>query len=101
MGDVWDIAKQVMTFGMAGVMINQAEMARDQKNAQNDAKAAAEKQATASEQAMNAANKKKPDITSILAAAQQASRGGGNSTMLTGPQGAAPSTLGSSSLLGS
>lgn len=45
---------------------------------------------------------KAPDVNALLAAAQEAAKGGPSSTMLTGPSGIDPSalTLGKSTLLG-
>ena len=50
----------------------------------------------------NRANQKRPNANAILAAAQQAARGGMGSTLLTGPQGVNPGemSLGKSTLLG-
>lgn len=78
----------------------QSEAASDQKNAQEDAVRRANKQAQAQEEATNRASQKKPDMSAILAAAQQAAKGGTSGTMLTGPQGAPANTLGKTSLLG-
>ena len=78
----------------------QSEANSDQKNAQEDAVRRANKQAQAQEEATNLANQKKPDMSAILAAAQQAAKGGASGTMLTGPQGAPTNTLGKTSLLG-
>lgn len=50
---------------------------------------------------MAAANRKRPDVNAILAAAQEASKTGAASTMLTGPRGAnGNSSLGRTTLLG-
>lgn len=67
------------------------------------AKDAAQKQATASDQAINRANQKTPDVGAILSGAQRDAKGGGGGTMLTGPAGIDPSSLSLSktSLLGS
>lgn len=79
-----------------------AESASDQKNAQEDAIRRANKQEAAAAESTNRANQKKPDMAGILAAAQQAAKGGTSGTMLTGPTGADPNaSLGKSSLLGS
>ena len=75
--------------------------------AQSDAQQQAKKQGEASllqsQQAMNRANAKHPDVNAILSAAQQAGKSGESGTMLTGPQGVAPGSLplGKSTLLGS
>ena len=52
---------------------------------------AAEKQQQQQEQAFNKANAKTPDLSAIMANAQQ--RGGPSGTMLTGPSGIDPSAL--------
>ena len=77
------------------------DASRKQGHAQEEAKQQALKQETLSDQATNRANQKKPDISAILSAAQQASKSGG-STMLTGPGGIDPNalTLGKTNLLG-
>lgn len=89
-----------LTAGTGYSIYSGERSAAAQKDAQAQAKAAADKQAKAQDEATNRANQKKPDITSIMAAAQNAANAGGASTMLTGPGGAAPSMLGGSSLLG-
>lgn len=70
-----------------------------QKAAQANAEAQAKSQQTKSEMAVNAANQKQPDLTSIMKAAQAT---GGSTTMLTGPAGVDPNalTLGKNTLLG-
>jgi hypothetical protein len=72
---------------------------RTQALAQEQRAVKAEKQG---EMEMNRANQKKPNVGTILAAAQQASKGGASGTMLTGPGGVDPNalTLGRTSLLG-
>lgn len=71
-----------------------------QAKAQAEAKTAAEKQQQTAEQNVNKANAKTADVSSILAAAQEA--GSGTNTLLTGPQGTqvADMNLGKSTLLG-
>lgn len=73
-----------------------------QKKAQRQAEAAAQAQATQADKEFNAANKKTPDIASMLAGNQRDAMGGASSTMLTGPSGvdAKSLTLGKSTLLG-
>jgi hypothetical protein len=75
---------------------------RQQKKAQNQAARAAASQQRQSEMATNAANRRTPDINSIMSAASQASKTGPSATMLTGPSGVDPNSLalGRSSLLG-
>jgi len=62
-----------------------------QQQAMQNAKQAADKQASDQEQAFNKANAKTPDLSAIMANAQQ--RGGPSGTMLTGPSGIDPSAL--------
>lgn len=75
---------------------------RAQKRALNQAKSAAEAQATQADQDFNKANRKTPDTMGLLSANQQASRGGVSGTMLTGSGGVDPGslTLGKNTLLG-
>lgn len=70
-----------------------------QRQAQSEAKASAEAQAKSSEEAMNKANRKTPDMATIM---QQATKGGPSATMLTGAQGIDPNqlVLGKNTLLG-
>lgn len=87
-----------------GYSIYAGERAKDQqKQAQQEARVAAQKQATQADQAFNAANKKKPDVNAMLQNNQAAGdMGGGGATMLTGPTGVDPAalTLGKNTLLG-
>ena len=80
----------------------QQDAARQQKKAQNQAARAAVSQQRQSEMVTNAANRRTPDINSIMSAASQAAKTGPSSTMLTGPSGVDPNSLalGRSSLLG-
>ena len=79
------------------------QQAKSAKSAQNQARATADKQATAAEQAHNAANQKRPNTNSILDAASQSGRAGVSGTMLTGAQGVDKNqmALGRNTLLGS
>lgn len=82
-------------------MADQQQQANErQRVAQNEAKASAEKQQQTAEQNVNKANAKQADVSSIMAAAQEAGKGTG--TLLTGPQGTqvADMNLGKSTLLG-
>ena len=81
----------------------QADALGRQQTAQTQAVAAAEKQNQQSQQLVNQANRKKPDVSSIMQAAADSSSGGPAGTMLTGPTGVDPNSLalGKSSLLGS
>jgi hypothetical protein len=80
----------------------QDDAARQQKKAQTQATAAATSQQRQSEMAINAANRRSPDVNSIMAGASRAASGGPSGTMLTGPAGVDPNSLalGRSSLLG-
>lgn len=71
---------------------------RSQRQALADAKATAQ----SADEANNRANQKRPNANAILAAAQQAAKGGMGGTLLTGPQGVNPGelSLGKSTLLG-
>ena len=70
--------------------------------AQAAALAEAQKQAKNSEEMMNKANQRSPDVASVLQRAGKASAGGVGSTMLTGSAGINPSDLilGKTALLG-
>lgn len=80
--------------------VNKQEKA--QKSAMAQARADADRQAKAAEQAMNAQNQKRPNTSEILDAATQAGRAGVSGTMLTGPQGIQKDqlALGRNALLG-
>lgn len=80
----------------------QEEALRQQQQAQTEAKAQATSQERRSQQAYNAANRKSPDVGSIMAGAEQAAKSGGAGTMLTGPTGVDPNqlALGKNTLLG-
>lgn len=73
-----------------------------QEDAQNQARANAQKTADAADQATNRANQKAPDASALLSANQAAAKGGPSGTMLTGTSGIDPSLLqlGKSTLLG-
>lgn len=78
----------------------QKEALAQQKSAQAEAKAAAEAQAKSSEEAVNAATQKQPDVSGIM---DRAAEGGSPmSTMLTGPLGVSADELklGKKTLLG-
>ena len=81
----------------------QGEALSQQRQAQADAKTAADKQQQTSEQNTNKANAKQPDVSALLTAAENASKKGTTSTMLTGPMGVntADLALGKTTLLGS
>ena len=80
----------------------QQDAMRQQKKAQAQATQAAASQQRQSEMAINAANRRSPDVSSIMAGASKAASGGPSGTMLTGPAGVDPNSLalGRSSLLG-
>lgn len=71
----------------------QREALAQQERAQQEAKLSAEKQAKTSEETMNAATRKNPDVASIMAAAEATQQGGLGSTMLTGASGIDPNDL--------
>ena len=86
-----------------GYSMYQGERAAEaQEKAQRMSMAEAQKTARAADEATNRANQKRPNANAILAAAQQAAKGGVGSTMLTGPQGVNTDelSLGKSTLLG-
>lgn len=80
----------------------QQKAMQQQEQAQNQAAAQAQSQARRSEYAANEANRKTPDLNSIMQSASQGAMGGPASTMLTGPGGVDPNSLalGKNSLLG-
>ena len=73
-----------------------------QDRAQRQALANSRAAAQSADEANNRANQKRPNANALLAAAQQAARGGVGGTLLTGPQGVNPGemSLGKSTLLG-
>ena len=73
-----------------------------QEKAQRLSMAETQKTARAADEATNRANQKRPNANAILAAAQQAAKGGMGGTLLTGPQGVNTGelSLGKSTLLG-
>jgi Na+-translocating ferredoxin:NAD+ oxidoreductase RnfG subunit len=71
----------------------QRQALTQQQTAQQEAKVTAEKQAKTSEETMNAATRKNPDVSSIMAAAEATQQGGLGSTMLTGATGIDPNDL--------
>jgi hypothetical protein len=81
----------------------QAQALSKQESAQAQAVTAAERQRQTSEMAINQANRKKPDVSSIMQAAGESASGGAAGTMLTGPTGVNPNalSLGKTTLLGS
>ena len=66
---------------------------RMQKDAQENAMRQADATAKSNEEAANRANMRRPNVNAILAAAQNASKSGVGSTMLTGPTGVDQSAL--------
>lgn len=92
----------------SGVMASKANSQQQdalaaQKKAQAESLANAGAAQRESEQAIGAANRREPDMQSIMGKAAEASGGGPSSTMLTGPTGvnAGQMALGRSTLLGS
>ena len=86
-----------------GYSIYEGERNADMQN-RSQRQALADSRATAqsADEANNRANQKRPNANAILAAAQQAAKGGMGGTLLTGPQGVNPGemSLGKSTLLG-
>lgn len=80
----------------------QDEALQQQRQAQAEAKTAAEKQQAVSEQNINRTRQKAPDVGAIQAAAEAGAQGGAAGTMLTGSQGVKKEdlSLGKSTLLG-
>ena len=86
-----------------GYSIYEGERAAgDQEKAQRLSMAQARQTAQSADEATNRANQKRPNANAILAAAQQAAKGGMGGTLLTGPQGVNTGelSLGKSTLLG-
>jgi transcription initiation factor TFIID subunit TAF12 len=80
----------------------QARALQQQEQAQAQQLAQAQAAQRRSEMAMNAANRKQPDVAGIMERAGQQAGGGPSATMLTGPGGVDPTqlSLGRSTLLG-
>ena len=80
----------------------QKKAMQQQEQAQAQQLAQAQRQQRQSEMAMNAANRKSPDVSGIMERAGRQASGGPSATMLTGPGGVDPSqlSLGRSTLLG-
>jgi uncharacterized protein HemX len=87
--------------GQEGKKQQERAMAQ-QERAQAQQLAQTQAQQRRSEMAMNAANRRQPDVGGIMERAGQQAGGGPSSTMLTGPGGVDPSqlSLGRSTLLG-
>lgn len=95
--------------GLIGLQISQGQEAakqqkralQSQEKAQDEAKAAAIRQARENDMQLNKANQKSPDISALLLG-EQARKSGPSSTLLTGSSGVDPSSLrlGRVSLLG-
>jgi hypothetical protein len=96
------IATVASIAGAAYSIYSGERASKAQESAQNQARANADRQAAAADQALNRANQKHPDASAILSAAGQAGRAGPSSTMLTGPAGVTPDmlNLGKNTLLG-
>ena len=81
----------------AGAAVTQSEDAKRaraaQEAAQKAAKLEADRQQKAAEEAFNAQNKKKPDISGIVRENSAANAGGASGTMLTGAAGVDPNAL--------
>lgn len=81
----------------------QKKALQQQQQAQKEAKQEAQQQQRQSEMAVNAANRKQPDVSGIMDQAGQGVNAGVSGTMLTGPTGVNPNqlALGKNTLLGS
>lgn len=79
----------------AGEKANKAQKQalKSQERTQAEARAMAERQQRSSEEAINRANRKAPDVNAILKAAQEAGTKGMSTSMLTGSRGVDPATL--------
>lgn len=79
------------------------DAANAQRTAAEQAVKSSERQADLAYNAAQRGQAKTPDVGSMLASNQQAAKGGGSGTMLTGPGGVDPATLnlGKNTLLGS
>lgn len=99
----WGAAAAIAAIVGTGASIYQGQQnAKAQNQAMQQAQANAQAQAKAADEATNAANRKQANPNALLAAAQQAGKAGGSSTMLTGAQGigADQLSLGRNTLLG-
>ena len=97
------IAGAIAMVANTGYTIYEGERSADaQHRSQRQALAASRATAQSADEANNRVNQKRPNANAILAAAQQAAKGGMGSTLLTGPQGVSSSemSLGKSTLLG-
>lgn len=92
----------VAAAGVGSSVYSARQGAIAQKNAGNQAIAAAKTNARLADEANNQANAKSPDVSAQLQANLAAGKQGAAGTMLTGPGGIDPTTLtlGKSSLLG-
>ena len=89
--------------GSLGYQVYSGERAASaQAAAQDSAVRRANANQLKQQQQFNKANKKRPNTMNAIALAQQSAKGGQSGTMLTGQNGAAPSSgqLGKSTLLG-
>ena len=95
-------ALAVAAAGTGYSMYQGERSANMQDDAQRQSMAQAKQTAQSAEEATNRVNQKRPNANAILAAAQQAAKGGMGGTLLTGPQGAnlGEMSLGKSTLLG-
>lgn len=84
-------------------MEQQKDQLREQKKAQQEAQSKAIQQERQSQMAINAANRRQPNVAGIMQTASQQAAGGPSGTMLTGPMGIDmnQTALGKNTLLGS
>lgn len=96
------ISAAVGAVGTAHSIIAGSEQASQQKKAAAQAQDNAAKTAEQSQEQINRQNAQSPDTNAINSANQNAAKGGGGSTMLTGSQGVDPGSLslGKTTLLG-
>lgn len=104
------VTAAVAVIGTAYSVYNGEETRKAQGEANKKAEQAsreqlsnAEKTQQTQQEQINKSNAKRPDVGAMLSGNEQAAKGGGGGTMLTGPQGVDPSALnlGKNTLLGS
>lgn len=97
------VAAAVGLYGAYSSNKNAKAALAQQEKAQRKAEQNAQAQATAAEEASNAANMKMPDTAAMMSSAMLSGKAGQSGTMLTGPQGVKKDKLGlqKNTLLGS
>lgn len=96
------IAATAAAVGTAYSIYSGERASKKQDQAQQAAQTAAAKQEKLADQAVNAANRKTPDVSAMLSSAAQMGKSGPASTLLTGAGGVDPNALllGKNTLLG-